>query len=356
MTIYFILYIFIAVGGVLFFAKGTSDKKKKIFLGVSFLLMLFIMGFRTLSVGTDTKLYYDIFLNNSGLTLKNINFKSDSSLIYSIYNLLLSFITKDYRILIFCNSFIICFLTCRFIYKNSNNVIASTLFFIAFYHFFQAMNISRQYIAIMIVANAYEYLKNKNIFKYIIAVIIALLIHNTAIIAFSIIPLAYMKKDKIKIVYLIFWAIACFYWNDILNLFARIFSHYSLYTNSSLIEEVGRNRKIIITFIYFIIQMMYLISRKKLKDNKAKEEMQLLYYLNWITIIIGVCSTNVLLLSRIESYFSILNIMYIPKVFNLMKDKQIFYFGMICIMIIPMYFQLKTGNAGVVPYYNWLIN
>lgn len=354
MIVYLALYFVIALLGILIFYKGSNDKKKKIFLGIVFGLMVLVMGFRDKSVGTDTMLYCNIFKHNINLKFSNMWLQNDSSFVYSLYNHVLSFLTHDSSIIILFNSIIIIYLTLRFIYKSSDNVVISTLLFMLLYHFFHAMNISRQYIAVMIIVNAYEYLKKNKCIKYALWVLVATLIHNTAIIALAIIPLGKLKNKKNKTIFLILFTIMCFSWNYFFGLFINIFSHYSMYMNSSFIDARGENKKIIITFIYFIFQILYLMCKRKITNEDEKKQLEMLYYINWIAVIIGICSIRTLLLSRIEVYFSVFNIIYIPKIINLQKDKILYYFVILFLLMVPMIYLLYNGTSGVVPYSNIL--
>lgn len=316
------------------------------------------MGFRTENVGTDTRLYCTIFEKSFNLNLKELITGQDLTLIYTLYNKIISFISTDRRAIIIANSLIICILTAIFIYKNSQNPVFSTLSFMTFYHFFSAMNISRQYIAVLIVANAFTYLKNKQSKKYIITCLIATLIHNTAIVSFLLIPYLYLKPNKKNIViYLITITISLFFINEIMIVFSKLFSHYTIYFNNSFLKKVGQNRKIIITIIYIIFApITYQLLKTKKIPPKEEHEIYLLYIINYITIILGFLSLKIMLISRIEVYFSIFAIIYIPKIFNLLKDKIMYYFIFTLIMIIPMYMQLQSNNSGVLPYTNWLIS
>ena len=90
-------------------------------------------------------------------------------------------------------------------------------------------------------------------------------------------------------------------------------------------------------------------------SQEEEREIYLLHIINYLAIILGLLSLKIMLISRIETYFSIFALIFIPKVFNLLKDKIIYYFLFTIIMIIPMYMQLKSNNSGILPYSNWLI-
>lgn len=358
MGIYIGLIIYIILIALLIFYKKPSNTKRIVFLTLAFSAMFFIMGFRTETVGTDTSLYCKIFELNFNFNLKSALLEGDFTFIYSLYNKIVSLISTNRNAIIVGNSFLICFLTALFIYKNSKNVIFPTLFFITFYHFFSSMNIARQYIAVLLVANAFYFLKNRQLFKYIILCLMATLVHNTAIVSFILIPFFFIKLSKRNIItYLSIFSISLLFFDKILIIFSSIFDHYDMYLNSHYLQQIGQNKKVIITFIYIIIAIITtgLLNSKKL-SKEEKYELKLLYLINFIAIILGIFSLKIMLISRIEIYFSIFIIILIPKVFNLLKDRIMYYFLFTLIMFIPMFMQLKGNNGEVLPYDNWLIN
>lgn len=357
MEIYLALFMIIIIIASIIFYKGNTPKSRIIFLIISFSLIFLIMGFRGETVGTDTKLYCTIFENNFDFNLKGLIEEPNLTVIYDLYNKIISLISTDRRAIIISNSLIICILTATFIYNNSKNVVFSTLSFMTFYHFFSAMNISRQYIAILVFANAFIFLKKKLAKKYLITCLIATLIHNTAIVSFLLVPYLYIKPNKKNIlIYLTIITISLFFSNEIMILFSKIFPHYDMYFNNQFLKEVGQNRKIIITLIYIVFALLtnFLIKKNKIPPQQERE-IYLLHIINYLTIILGFLSLKIMLISRIEAYFSIFAIIFIPKIFNLLKDKIMYYFLFTIIMIIPMYMQLKSNNNGILPYTNWLI-
>lgn len=355
MLIYFIVIIAICLIALLCFSKNPNDRKRTIFLFLSFSILFLIMGFRDNTVGTDTQLYCNIFKNNYLIKeIKDIFISGDSSPIYTIYNYIIGMISHDCNFIKLANSFIICFLTALFIKKNTKHVFISTFLFLTLYHFFSSMNITRQYIAVMIVANAFVFVQQKKATKYILCCLIAIGIHNTAVISLALLPLIWIKLNKKNIIiYIISIFLIFSLLPIILNLFAVIFPHYSLYFENNMMEEVGKNRKIIITIIYIFLEItMCYIFAKKIKHG---EDMKYYFIINILSIILGLLSLKNLLLSRMEIYFSIFSIIYIPTILSKFKQRNILYFVLILCMIIPMYIQLNSNNSGVTPYKTWLL-
>lgn len=352
MIIYISFLIFIILLGFLFFHNGVTEERKNKYLIIIFFICFIIMGFRAESVGTDTYLYVNMFEKYSELSFSEIIKNSDASIVYALYNKIISLLSNERSTIILFNSFIISFLTMLFIKNNSKNPVYSSLLFLNFYHFFNAMNISRQFIAIMLVANAFYYLKNKDKFKYILLVITATLFHATAIVSALLIPFLYIKKNKQNIIYfLIITIIIIASFNTIFLNFSNLFAHYTLYLKNNLLYETGQNKKVIITLIYLLIEfiLIYLINLKKTSiEDKEKFKLYLLY--NSLSIIIGIAALKIMLLSRVEIYFSILAIIYIPDIISYFNKKAFYYYAFLLIMLIPMIVQLKNNNSEVLPY------
>lgn len=358
MVIYFSAFALIILLYFLIYAHGDkkSNSKRILFLFLSFSLLFFIMGFRTEQVGTDTELYCTIFDNIKKMNFSNIINSMDSSILYVLYNKIVSLVSLQRNSIIISNSFLICFFSFLFIYNNSKkNVLIPVLLFMCFYHFFSAMNISRQYIAVMIVANAYYYLKNDRKKMFLLLCLSATLIHNTAIVSFVLFPLFYLKMNKKNIIfYLIIVSFLVVFLDKFLIIFSSIFTHYEIYFQNNLLNDVGQNRKIIITLIYFFFEILMIIILNSKKNIESSEKKNIYFFIviNALSIILGIVSLKIMLFSRMEIYFSIFAIIYIPYILSFFKDKILILFLFTIIMLIPMVLQLRSNNSEVLPYNN----
>ena len=352
MLTFIIMILLILVIGILTFYKGTSDKRKKIFLILSTIVLFFFMGFRDLSIGTDTKLYYTIFNIQSSKTFFEILTSGDSSILYVLYNKVLSlFFHFDNTIVLF-NSLIILVLSARFIYKNSEHVVISQLLFIGLFHYFSAFNIARQYIAILIIANGFTMLKENKIGKYCIYCIIATLVHNTAIIGFCLIPLALVKLNKKTIMlYTVILSTIVVFLNPVMELFAKLFPHYQMYLSGEYMESGGSGNYVLVIIHLFISVLAFLTNQKK----DTEKDYNMLFIINNIAIILILLSARIVVLSRISLYFTIFAVVFIPKVFEKIKGKNLLYLLFILLILVPTFVRLKKGDSEVVPYKNIII-
>lgn len=358
MTIYFLEIVIMLILGIIIFYNGTSKSKKKFFLLSSGIVLFLVMALRDKTIGTDTELYCTVFKNIANST--NVFTASDASILYAIYNKVVFYIFGlNSQWIIVCNSFIIILLVSIFIYKNSDNVVMSVLYFMLFYHYFQAFNLSRQYIAILLAANSFYFAKRNKLKGFLILSILAIMIHNTAIVFLPVGLILFTKLNLKKVVkYSAILGIMLYLYDNIINLFLIIFPRYSMYfTGSKLFFNTGEGKRIIITILYlFIVILAMLLIRKRNKKVSEENKIEIqqwydLLFLMVIAILCGFLSMKSVLLSRIELYFSIFAIIFIPSfVEKIPKQKYLIYMLSIVILLIPTYIMLSGNIAEIIPY------
>lgn len=357
MSTYIYLVAFLAFFGIVLFHKRKIEtkseilnKNKKIYIIVSFFILFLFMGFRGLSVGTDTKLYVSVFQNYSTMSWFDILTFKDTFIGFAIFNKLVSVISTDPHAILVASSGLICYLTGRFIYKNSNHVVYSTLLFVLFYHYLNSFNIFRQYIAIMIVINALPLLVKKQTFKYILVCLLAMSIHNTAIMSLLLFPLSRIKFNKQSIsIYTLIMCFAIFLVPVAMEKFAALFPHYGMYFENQYMNYNGYGLTILIG-IYIAISLLALFSRNKTSNEGEKEKFMLLLMINNLSIIANIMSYKYFILYRVSLYYSIFLIIFIPMVFDKYKKNLLLYFVFLLIMLVLFVNKLVSNDGQVVPY------
>ncbi len=365
MEIYIALFFYVIIIGIIIFSKKNLSpksltKQKKVFLLMVFIPLFLIMGYRGVTVGTDTNLYEYLYNVACNRDLSYIFIANDNSPLYTLYSIFIGKIFGPGNAITVINSFIILLLTAIFIYKNSNHVVISTLLFLEFYHYFYAFNISRQYLAILIIANAFVFLNKKNIWKYLFCCLCATLVHATSIVSLIFIPLMYLDSKnykKIEKIYFISIIIILLLFNPIFNIFTSIFPHYSVYISAS---ATSRGRRWILYLMYLIFSLLFYILRKRkvFLENEVKE-INSLNLINIVGILLGFFSLNIDVFSRLCNYFFIFIIIFIPKLFDKFKNiktRVLLYVLLIIIMFVPMIILLKDNNGEILPYINILFN
>ena len=361
MSIYFGLFIYIVIVYIIAFSNGKNNFRKKMFLIESFIPLILVMGLRDKTIGVDTKGYCNLFQLYSKMDFKTLivtgGGDGSTDYLYLIYNKILSFICKDSRIIIFGNALIVCLLAMKLIYKQCNKYIfTSTVLFVVMCHYMYYFNATRQGMAILIMANAIFYLKNKELKKYILSLIVAVLIHTTSIIYILFIPFFFIKLNKKNIITFCFIAtIALTSWEYFLKILSEYSTHYQIYLGNEILTVVGGNRKLIYTLIYLLFGVVLLFC--KTSNEEENKEKKILLMLDFLLVVSGILYLKNWIFVRIEDYFSIYDIFLIPFAIDKFKKyKLLANFLVIIVMLLGMYMRLSSGYAGVVPYKTWILN
>ena len=125
MYIYIIIFFCFGLYG-LFGKVNQNEKKKKMYLFITFGIMTLISSLRDENVGIDLgeiykPIFYEISKHNwSELGRINIEFG------YAVFNKILLIFTKNFQIYTLITSIFINYTYARFIYKNSKDVAIST--------------------------------------------------------------------------------------------------------------------------------------------------------------------------------------------------------------------------------------
>lgn len=181
------------------FAKDKKGKMKlnSIFLIVSFLILFVMMGFRTVGVGVDDFAYSKIYqqvIDNGPI---NVFLKNTMEPGYLILNYIVSFITKDFQYALIIITFIPMFLYYKaLIYERKNISLFLSVFIFGTILYIYFYGIIRLFIASSIIAYAIRYVLNKQTFKYVFFVLLAMMFHYSAIFMLFLIYFSTEKKYK----------------------------------------------------------------------------------------------------------------------------------------------------------------
>lgn len=195
MAIYLILYMAAFMG---YATHANACKRKRLrYIVVLFGMLTLVAAIRDYTVGTDLMFYYSKyypqFANASWDNLQAVTISGDWELGFCALNKLFAMITPNVQMFIAVTSILTVVPYGVFIYKNSEDVVFSTVMYIGFHIYSQTLNIVRQAIAIGIILLGLEALKQKKYIKFFIYVVIASFFHTTSIIA-----VVYLILDRLE--------------------------------------------------------------------------------------------------------------------------------------------------------------
>lgn len=197
-----IIYIISVIVYPLVQRKYTEKIADILVIFFMFIVCLFAMGFRDVSVGVDTieyKKIFDDYLHCSWNRVLTDNADDDRIEIgFRILMKLCGSLSHNYYFYQFIFSFIYLFFSFRFIYKYTSNTLLTCAIFLGGGMFMQAFNIVRQMFAVLIVGYAIVNILHKHLFKSILIICIAYCFHSSSVIALSMLIL-YPFKNNIYI-------------------------------------------------------------------------------------------------------------------------------------------------------------
>ena len=312
---------------------GTKQERNlKIFIGISFVVLFFIMGFRNPLMGTDSLMYNNIFMRIGQQHSIREAFSASgiSAPGYVIFCRMLYKLFPNYQTRIIGTSLVVLIGIFRYIKKTSQDVYMSIILFMTLTFYVQSFNISRQYMAIAVLLNAFvEWYKNRKSVLGWGLFLIALSIHTTSIVGLAAWMLIennidYMDKKQFRklVVKSVFLGIAVIVsQTQLLNVFLRMFPMYGNYFGGKALNQFndqGQGRTIIIIFGYFVVAIysMFLLRRKKSSDKDrlyAGEQLPIMLF----AVIIGILGASYPTVLRMNIFFTVTAISFIPNTFDL---------------------------------------
>lgn len=303
-------------------------------------LPLFILSaFRAPTVGNDTISYLRSYIIVSQESFFSPS-QSRLEIGYIFYMRLIALFGFSYFGFQVITSTLILFSVSRFIYKYSHNIAFSFFIFMTSRMFFASMNISRQYLAMAILLFSVEFIKNRNFLKFSIAVVIASSIHFTAIIFFAVYPLSKLKFNLKKTILLLSLGIITFLLFDkIINIFVSVIGRYEGYLEGEYFNferNIAVYLSLIINLLFFLVALLTKYWKYGEPEKHAKEigiyyqasslelpNEKLFYIFCLLTLILSIIGLKATILSRIESYFSIYFLAFIPSVVKCIRINEL---------------------------------
>lgn len=318
-----LLYALIEIIALLLFAVGTQKKGKNaqnVCFFMTWLILSSLIAFRDITVGRDYKTYHYAMIRvtkgvmlNYDYTWLSIGFRL---LIKAVS--ILGFSAKNTALIvsaIFAGATIYFFL--KAILKHSSNPVLSLFMLFSFCYVFQSMNQFRQMFAVALVLYSFEFL-DKSFWKYCIVIIIAGLMHSSALIMlpmYFIVKIAINKKLILAYFFASLSVIAL--WPLIRHLIS--YTRYSYYLGWD-IYDIGATSSSITNLIVRVILLLFcLFFWKDITTNYKKGNY--LFHFALLCTVLQVVAVYVHMFARITTYFYVFYLLLIPEVVCVLKRK-----------------------------------
>lgn len=347
MAIYFVLPVFIYLYGKLYQAN-SSNKRRGIYLIVTFGVLILVAGLRAPNVGTDLAGHYakrfHMIVDYSWSRIPEFSVKTGYEIGYCYFTKFLHVFSNDVQFFVFATSFLMCAAFGYFIYKESTDVILSTelMLFTCFYYRFMTM--MRQGLAISIILVAYTLMNNserklKDYIKFALLILLAATFHKSAILCILMILFDRIRFTKKQIIIcvgtmVVFYLFYMNFYAAALKFFG-IGNNYERYLTSTS-EGVGHiNLQTIYNFSLafgtFLLGYYVLVWEKKPKKHLFEKNERMyclatkesfLLYMVLIAATFNMLIFRMNILNRFSLYFTPFILILCPYAISVMKLKS----------------------------------
>ena len=307
-------------------------------------------------VGTDTRSYLNGFIMiNRGIV------SNKWELLFRKLNSLIGLFTENPQWILVASSGIVLIGFGYFIINNTEEgktAFLSVFLFITLLHYFNSMNLIRQYCAMAFAINIYTVLSKDKSKKALIKAIILLLIstqfHSISIVCIGyFIPFLFSKINRKTIILIVLASIATIvlFWK-LLSLIVLLLPQYSVYIGGKYFEntEIGAFYMSLILLKLLLISVVFLFNPEYGKNR----QLYTLALLVMISIGIILLKSKVTLAVRLSYFFDIFVILLVPGILQRLRSKQtliLSYAAVILFGIIIYYYIMRGSARGCVPYY-----
>lgn len=209
---YFLLLFFTAILPLVFYPSGrvasgynysyVVQKRNKMTITIFFVGLFILLSLRDITVGKDLYTYksiYEICYNNPFENLSRMQWE----LGYTIYNKLISFISKEYRFFLIVTAFIILKPIYKLYSKEKKYSFLLIVLFINMPCFLMIFSGLRQAIAISIGVLVYMAIENKKNIWGMLLIFLAISFHTSAFVLFLIYPAFFLRIKAKHLLYIV---------------------------------------------------------------------------------------------------------------------------------------------------------
>jgi hypothetical protein len=327
--------------------------RRKLFLFISFFLLFIVQALRAGTVGTDTQFYLNMYDFSKFLSFPYIIHSFPRMTIYGhlglvengyvLINKLLSYFFDFNQTILIFSSLIICLSFARFIDLHCKDVFIATLIFACSGLYMNSFNLVRQFLAMSICINAYNFFKNEKYVKGSLIVLLACFIHeSSAVFGFIMIMYIFMKRFPLKVDY--FLMVLPLFSSFITQLVSIVLPQYAYYTKSYLFEVTIHGIVFLWLFEFIIIILA--------TDKKNKHTLFLIFC--WISyVILQFFSLNITGMYRVSFWFLIFSMELMSNVPHELNNHKSILFKITYSIILSLAFLSFSTSPSLLYSFFW---
>lgn len=362
--LYFIIFFFIFILG--FFDLENFDKKTRNFMFYIILTIFIVLGGLRWKTGTDWDLYYYYFVTYN--TFEEFN-NGQFEVLYTALNYGIKLFSSEYTYFLIIYTGVTVLLKGYVIKNLENYIIISTLayFCLVLGDIFSV----RQSLAISLTLFSVVFLNQKKNFKFFFILLMAVLIHNSAIIFMLAYPFYHKKISTKAIIIIIFISLVIGASGILEPLFKqfqlfvlsfggkdsiRISDKLDAYTNSEFSSQFEKKYAYLLSALRRIaILPVILFFRDKIKNQNYNSYINMFLLGN---VLFFLFSNVSIVFVRFTAYFTVFEIFLIAAALDGLADKRmkfVLYIFFSIYLFSRLYAALNSYWDLFVPYY-WIFD
>lgn len=354
MLIYFMLLALIVLPAFLIRPQNHIDIRSRGYTVLIGVALFIVSACRDITVGVDTQQFCDAYqrIGSEGANAFEIERYEP---LFILLCLGLNQLSSNYQLLIIVASAISLIPIARMIYKMSNDIPMSFFLYVTMNFYFSSMNTMRQSMAIGVIALAIPGLIQKGKkFPFIVSVLVAFLLHKSALVALILVPLSKTRFSKKWAAIYMLCAVMFFIFTDTLVNFITGLLGLEIFYDEAF---MGANYfgAVIMTFVVavvvvvcmFIFKMSRSSRQAGLNDSIFQHALMLWFIFNLLFV-------KVQIIGRFGDYFSLFAMIALPLAFSrLPAAEKVLARYMACAAFL-IYFTIigvaRPEWYGVIPY------
>lgn len=322
------------------------------------ILLYALISLRNITLGVyDTAgIYLDNFNYVQSTSWNNIwSYKLPSQIAFLAITKFISLFTSNYQVYLAIIAIPIVLSVCWLVYKYSDEPLISFICYISLYWLYSFF-LLRQMLALSIIAFSLQYIYKKKPIRFVIVVLLACVIHNTAIIFLIAYPFCRFVKYSYKnyVLIIISFIIAKIAPGVISGYIGKYFPVQSSYITHGIYDASGNFS------IFGLVPPLAILVLAHIFKRDSSFETDVLYNLSTLSVVTYPLAFVVSDLYRLSIYFGLFNIILISKVFidiksikfiNIKNEEiRLLIHVLVTIALILYFLSRSVENMNALPY------
>lgn len=326
--------------------ENNYKKYNYLFIFIALVSLIVVSGFRYKS-GTDYSTYIEIYSQTPTVVLSE-----QSEWGFFLINQILYDISSNPQIMFLGIALITNILMVYGILRYSTKFELSMYLYITTFCYYSTFNGMRQWLASAILFVGFKYIKERDLFKYLICVFIAYTFHNSALVMipmYFIVNRRFESKETLIIVAI--FVFSYIFFNGFLETLFTFLqgTKYEHYQEGIEAWQEGAG---MIRVVVYVVPLIATIILKKYMNERSTKDLDILLNLCLMSVLFMLLGTRHVFFVRMNLFFDIYYVLLLPRLTDL-EDKNLnrfMYYSIVMFYFAFSYMLLVAHDANIIPY------